>query len=77
MTVKEMVMEKTTIGYVSAFGGIEVKEIVYDIEDHVVFIAGAWGPNKSAHKRKIYYNGNGPYFLFNGQRVHFNETVGC
>ena len=77
MTVKEMVMEKATIGYVSAFGGIEIKEIVYDIEDHVVFIAGAWGPNKSAHKRKIYYNSNGAYFKFNGQRVHFNEIVRC
>ena len=77
MTVKEMVMAKETIGYVSAFGGIEVKEIIYDIDDHVVFIAGAWGPDKSAHKRKIYYNGNGPYFMFNGQRVHFNEIVRC
>lgn len=77
MTVKEMVMAKETVGYISACGGIEIKEIVYGIDDHVVFIADAWGPNKSAHKRKIYYNSNGAYFIFNGQRFNFNEIVRC
>lgn len=77
MTVKEMVMEKETVGYISACGGIEIKEIVYNIDDHVVFISGAWGPHKSAHKRKIYYNSNGAYFIFNGQRFNFNEIVRC
>lgn len=77
MTVKEMVMAKETVGYISACGGIEIKEIVYDIEDHVVFIAGAWISNKSAHKRKIYYNGNGAYFIYDGQRFNFNEIVRC
>ena len=77
MTVKEMAMEKETVGYISACGGIEIKEIVYNIEDHVVFIAGAWGPNKSAHKRKIYYNSNGAYFIYAGQRFNFNEIVRC
>lgn len=52
MTVKEMVMAKETVGYISACGGIEIKEIMYGIDDHVVFIAHAWGPNTSAHKRK-------------------------
>lgn len=77
MTVKEMVMAKETIGYISACGGIEIKEIVYSIDDHVVFVAGAWRPNKSAHKRKIYYNGNGAYFIYAGQRFNFNEVVRC
>ena len=77
MTVKEMVMEKETVGYISACGGIEIKEIVYSIDDHVVFIAGAWCKDKSAHKRKIYYNSNGAYFIFNGQRFNFNEIVRC
>lgn len=77
MTVKEMVMAKETVGYISACGGIEIKEIVYDIDDHVVFIAGAWCKDKSAHKRKIYYNGNGAYFIYNGQRFNFNEIVRC
>ena len=77
MTVKEMVMEKETVGYISACSGIEIKEIVYGVDDHVVFIAGAWGPNKSAHKRKIYYNSNGAYFIYAGQRFNFNEIVRC
>lgn len=77
MTVKEMVMEKETVGYISACGGIEIKEIVYGIENHVVFIAHAWGPNTSAHKRKIYYNTHGAYFIYNGQRFNFNEIVRC
>lgn len=77
MTVKEMVMAKKTVGYISACSGIEIKEIVHGIDDHVVFIAGAWGPNKSAHKRKIYYNSNGAYFILDGQRFNFNEIVRC
>lgn len=77
MTVKEMVMEKETVGYISACGGIEIKDIVYGIDDHVVFIAHAWGPNTSAHKRKIYYNSNGAYFIFNGTRYKFTEIVRC
>ena len=77
MTVKEMVMAKETVGYISAYGGIEIKEIVYGIDDYVVFIAGAWGPNTSTHKRKIYYNSNGAYFIFAGQRFNFNEIVRC
>ena len=77
MTVKEMVMEKETVGYISACGGIEIKEIVYGVDDHVVFIAHAWGANKSAHKRKIYYNSNGAYFIYNGLRFNFNEILRC
>ena len=77
MTVKEMVMEKETVGYISACGGIEIKEIVYSIDDHVVFIAHAWSGEKSAHKRKIYYNSNGAYFIYAGQRFNFNEIVRC
>ena len=77
MTVKEMVMAKETVGYISACGGIEIKEIVYNIDDHVVFIAHAWSSNKSAHKRKIYYNNNGAYFIYAGQRFNFNEIVRC
>lgn len=77
MTVKEMVMEKETVGYISACGGIEIKEIVYGINDSVVFIANAWHGEKSAHKRKIYYNSNGAYFIFAGQRFNFNEIVRC
>lgn len=77
MTVKEMIMAKDTIGYISACGGIEIKEIVYDIDDHVVFIAHAWGPNKSAHKRKIYHNNKGAYFIYDRLRFNFNEIVRC
>lgn len=77
MTVKEMVMAKKTVGYISACSGIEIKEIVHGVDDHVVFIAGAWSAEKSAHKRKIYYNSNGAYFILNGQRFNFNEIVRC
>lgn len=77
MSVKEMVMAKETIGYISACGGIEIKEIVYGIDEHVIFIAHAWGQNTSAHKRKIYYSSNGAYFIYNGTRYKFTEIVGC
>ena len=77
MTVKEMVMEKETVGYISACGGIEIKKIVYDIEDHIVFFSGAWCKDRNAHKRKIYYKGKWAYFIFYRQRFNFNEIVRC
>lgn len=77
MAVKEMVMAKKTVGYISACGGIEIKEIACGIDDYVVFIAHAWGPNASAHKRKIYYNSNGAYFIYNGTRYKFTDIVRC
>ena len=77
MAVKEMVMAKKTVGYISACGGIEIKEIACGIDDYVVFIAHAWGPNASAHKRKIYFNSNGAYFIYNGTRYKFTDIVKC
>lgn len=77
MAVKEMVMAKKTVGYISACGGIEIKEIACGIDDYVVFIAHAWGPNASAHKRKIYFNSNGAYFIYNGTRYKFTDIVRC
>lgn len=66
--------EIPTKAYISAFGGIEIKDIIYDIEDYVVFIANAWGGTWSVHKAKIHYSDD-PYFMFKGVRLHFNEAL--
>ncbi len=54
--------------YPMGLTGIEINEIEYDIEDHVVWFDG------DHHKSKIYYGGN-PYFMAYGKRVHLNECL--
>lgn len=71
---KQMYMEMPSIGYYSGCGGIEVKTILYGIDDYVIFIAGAWTEKPSVHKAKIYYS-DIPYFRYNGYTIHFYEVL--
>lgn len=66
-----------TIAYYSGFSGIEIKGIEYDIEGHIIFIAGAWRSNKTIHRRKIYSSENGSYFICNGNRIKLSECIKC
>ncbi len=55
--------------------GIEIKEIVHDIDDYVYFVSyplhkDVW---RSCHKRKIYY-GKEPYFRFGGN-IKLSECI--
>lgn len=54
MTKKEICETNKTIGYWSCFGGVEVKEIEYDLEDKIVCVSGAWNGKKSFHRLKVY-----------------------
>jgi len=67
-------MEMETKAYYYGLGGIEIKDILYGIEDYVVFVAEAWTTNRSVHKVRIYY-GNTPYFIYHGYRIRLGECI--
>ena len=73
---KKAYIEKKAIAYYSGFSGIEIKDIEYGIEDYIVFVAGAWCSNKTVHKAKVYYSGNG-YFRYHGNRIPLDECIRC
>ena len=73
------VMAKPTVAYYSGWGGIEIKDIHYGINDYVVFIGGAWHGKPSVHRTKIDYAGNDyevrPYFRYAGHRIYLDECI--
>lgn len=65
-----------TIGYWSALGGIEVKEIRYEIDDKIVCVSNAWYGKPKTHTVRIYYTQNGrPYINLYGLRFHLDECI--
>lgn len=73
---KKAIMDKEYFAYYSGFGGIELKEIEFGIEDYITFVAGAWCGKQSAHKSKVYYTPNGrDYIKFNGYRIYLDECL--
>lgn len=72
---KRSIIEKRGIGYFSGFAGLEIKEIVYGIEDTVFFVVGAWTGKPEAHRAVIRYTAAGAYFKYRGSRVRFDEIV--
>ena len=77
-TEKQMYFNKPSVAYYSGLNGLEIKEILYGIDDYIVFTVNAWcGKNsyKDVHKSKIYYSDNSDYFRFNGYRIPLNECI--
>ena len=72
---KQAFLQADSVGYFSGFGGLEVKEILYGIEDEVVFCVGAWTGHREIHKARIHYETERPFFLYRGIRVHFDEVI--
>lgn len=65
-----------TIGYWSALGGIEVKEIKYGIDDKIVCVSNAWSGKPKTHTVKINYTmGGRPFIRLNGLRFHLDDCV--
>ena len=68
---------KSTVGVHSDFGGIEIKDILYGINDYVVCVSGTMCDNEKlhiVHERKIYY-GNRPYFRLYNRRIYLDECM--
>lgn len=77
-TEKQMYFNKPSMAYYSGLNGLEIKEIIYDIDDYIIFVVNCWyGKNtyKDVHKSKIYYSNNHDYFRFNGYRIPLNECI--
>ena len=75
---KQKYLEKPSVAYYSGCGGVEIKEIIYDINDSVVFLANAWVKHdeKDIHKAKIHYgDDDNIFFMYNGFRIPFNECL--
>lgn len=71
---KELYKSKPAIGVkcTSNFGGIAIKEFIYDIEDYVIF-EGELG---DVHKRKIQYNMSGEaYFMYGKRREKLSDYM--
>ena len=80
-TDKIMYFNKKSVAYYSGLYGLEIKDIIYDINDYVVFTVNAWyGKNsyKDVHKAKIYYsnsNSKGAYLRYHGYTIPLNECI--
>lgn len=78
MTKKQEYLAKPSVGYYSGFGGMELKEIEYGIEDHAIFISNAWYGGEKAKRYcrlKIYYDEDVPYCRFKGEKIPFDEII--
>ena len=75
MTLREQYENSPSVAYNYGFGGIEIKDILYDIDDYVVFVAGTLTSNPKIHKSKIYNNGDRAFFKYNGQRIYLDECM--
>lgn len=67
--------EVKTLGYWSALGGVEVKDIQYGIEDYVVCLANAWNGKASAHRVKVNYAGNRSFIRVHNTRLYMDECI--
>lgn len=67
------ILASKTLGYWSAFGGVEVKEINDDI---CYCVSNAWGGTKRVHRLKVRYNSSGsPYVILNNSRLRFDDCL--
>ena len=77
---KKAIIDKEYFAYYSGFGGVELKDIEYGIDDSITFVAGAWCSHKSVHRSKVYYSPGGrDYIRYRGYRIYLDECIrrGC
>ena len=75
MSLKKQYENVKTFAVCDKFGGIELKDILYGIEDYVIFAAGTMGSVASYHKAKVYYGGSGGFFKYRGRRIRLDECL--
>lgn len=74
-TEKQHYLDAPCIGYWSEYGGIELKEITYGINDYAVVVANAWSGNRNVHRVAIHYKEDDAYIIVGHRRYHFNECI--
>lgn len=76
LTKEEICYRSETIAYYSGFGGVEVKQITYGIEDYMYCVSGAWGGYMSCHKLKIQTDTKGNMFVkLHGYKLPLDEFI--
>lgn len=77
MTKLEKLLQMKTIGYWSAIGGVEVKEIKEeDCETYVYCISNAWSGEKQAHRVKVNTTVSGEFYVVvHGYRLKMSECL--
>lgn len=76
MTTKKDILNMETIAvYSSGYNMLEVKEIEYGIDDHLLCVSRVCGRRQTAHRLKIYYPKGSPYVKLYGYRVRLDECV--
>ena len=69
-------MDQPTIAYISALGGVEIKQIDYGIDDYITCVANAWYHPRSVHRVKINYTrGDRAYIRIHGTRLYLDEAI--
>lgn len=71
----KLYQQMSTKAYCTACGGIEIKDILYGIEDHVMFISDVNSNQPEPHRCKIHYDGEQSYFVCRGKRVYLSECL--
>lgn len=75
MTKKD-ILNMESVAYYSGLNGLEIKDILYGINDYILCVSGAWGGKKTPHKLKIYYNQDGSnYIKLHGYRIRLDECI--
>ena len=70
------ILQKRSLGYISALSGCEIKDFEYWINDYVIFVAWAWTWHPTIHRAKIRYYVNGdPYFLYRGYTLKLSDSI--
>lgn len=77
MTKREICLKKPAVAYYSGFGGFEIHDIQYGINDYIIGVSGAWGSpsNQKYHRLKIYSDAHGEYFMLHGYKCRMADCI--
>lgn len=79
---REICQTEQTVAYYSGWGGVEIKKLIYDIDDFVVYVANAWNSDERYPKfygcSRVEYDAEGkPFFRANRHVIPFDECIRC
>ena len=68
-------LEAPSVGYWSAYSGVEVKEIEYGIDDYLICVAGTFIGRPKVHRVKIRYDHDRDYVVLDGHRFYLDDCL--
>ena len=76
MTKREICENNKSFGYYSGFGGIELKDFEYTVNDSIYFTANSWYGKTTYHKARVYIGAkDSAYFKFKGVRIYLDDCI--